>query len=309
VSGPEFVVAARAGIDVAKSVVQEDPDVKGRMLDLADASPAMGKAAEAFARRQEVWQRVRLRILRPLAKFAGLSTDYFSLEFEQDLQSRLEGIPEEHIRTPPASVAVPAMFGLSYSLDDETLKDLYLNLIARSADDRRSDLAHPAFAEVIKQLSPSEARLLLEQLERVGPIVSLLEEFPATMENPTVDDIRAGKQGAVRSFVTRRRHLIPLVDRQSQGFVECPESEMWIDNWVRLGLMEVAYDGYLPGPEHYEWLNEHPEYLRLQSEVESSGRRLDVKKGRLTATAFGGSFLEAVRPIGALDEAEPATGS
>lgn len=298
-TGAAFIAgaAAKVGTEAAKAATQDDPDVKRKMLELADDSTAMRSASEAFARRQEVWQRVRLRVLQPLAKFVGLSSDYFGGDFESDLQSRIEHIPEEHLRTPPTSIAVPAMIGLSYSLDDDSLKDMYLNLIARATDDRATQVAHPAFAELIKQLSPTEATVLLDFLSSPGPIVMPNEAFPPTITQPTLEDLTSFKRGATRSYSTHRRHLTPFIDSDSKKIVDRPETEMWIDNWVRLGLLEVDYDAFLNGHENYEWLDIHPEYLRLLADVEARGKKLDVRRGRFTPTAFGSAFREAVKPI------------
>ncbi len=299
-TGAEFIIAGaavKAGTAVAKAATEDDPDVKRKMLELAGDSPAMSSAAAAFVRRQEVWQRVRLRILQPLAKFVGLSSDYFSGDFERDLQLRMDHIPEEHLRTPPTTVAVPAMIGLSYSLEDEALKDMYLNLIARATDDRETALAHPAFAEVIKQLSAIEAGVLLEELASAGPIVALNEKFKPWIKNPTLEELESFKPGTVPSQSTLRRHLIPLTSTDTGALIEYPDSEMWVDNWLRLGLIEVNYEAFLNHPDYYRWLDQHPEYLRVKAEVEARDRKVSVRRGMVTPTAFGKAFRSAVMPI------------
>jgi hypothetical protein len=72
--------------------------------------------------------------------------------------------------------------GLSYTFEEPSLKDLYLNLLATASDDRRADQAHPAFAEIIKQLTPDETKLLNSTLRnRDTPMARIIDnpESPA----------------------------------------------------------------------------------------------------------------------------------
>ena len=69
------------------------------------------------------------------------------------------------------------MQGLSYTFDEPDLKDLYLNLLTTATDDRRTDDAHPAFADVIKQLTPSEARLLNEILGQAAVTIARVKNM------------------------------------------------------------------------------------------------------------------------------------
>lgn len=57
-------------------------------------------------------------------------------------------------------VAIPAIQQISYSYDSDELRDMYANLLANFMDKERSDLVHPSFVEVIKQLNPDEASSL-----------------------------------------------------------------------------------------------------------------------------------------------------
>jgi Abortive infection alpha len=74
--------------------------------------------------------------------------------------AKVADIPDENLITPPASIAVPALQGLSYTFEEPNLKEMYLNLLATASDDRQADQAHPAFAEIIKQLTPNETLVL-----------------------------------------------------------------------------------------------------------------------------------------------------
>lgn len=74
--------------------------------------------------------------------------------------SRVDKIPEEHLTEPPAHIAVPAIQQLAYCYDSEELRGMYANLLLSSMDDRTAEYVHPSFVQLLKEISPDEAKLL-----------------------------------------------------------------------------------------------------------------------------------------------------
>lgn len=68
-------------------------------------------------------------------------------------------MPENQIEA-PASIAGPILERLKYLEDNNYLTELYLNLLSRAIDKERVNEAHPAFYQIIDQLSSDEAILL-----------------------------------------------------------------------------------------------------------------------------------------------------
>ncbi len=81
---------------------------------------------------------------------------------EEKLRPAIDQVPEENRIAPPSSIAVPIMQHLSYIEDGNILIELFQNLLARAMDKARNSEAHPAFINIIQQLSPDEALLLFE---------------------------------------------------------------------------------------------------------------------------------------------------
>ena len=54
----------------------------------------------------------------------------------------------------------PALEALRYTGHQEGLREIYANLLATSLDVDTSLQAHPAFVDMIKSMSPDEARML-----------------------------------------------------------------------------------------------------------------------------------------------------
>ena len=276
-TGGEIVpVAKLAASAVTKAV--DDKDDKTALQELAAESPNMKAAAESYARRVAIKQAVLLRVYQPLALFLGVSRDYFDTEFHEDMAKKLAEIPEEYLATPSPSVAIPAMQGLSYSLEEPNLKEMYLNLLATATDDRMKENAHPSFADIIKQLSPREASLLLDTLRSsLLPVVRLMRTF------------EEGVGG-----VLMVNYLLPLADTNTGEPAEEPSLPVWIDNWIRLGLIEVDYGRYLTDEDRYAWVEGRPEFVRLEQDDQRGKDGIDVGRGSLRATDFGARFLAAV---------------
>ncbi len=70
------------------------------------------------------------------------------------------GIPEEKVITPPPEVAGAVVLGLQTAAFDNDLRNLFANLLTTAMVAETSDGAHPAFADMVRQLSPPEARII-----------------------------------------------------------------------------------------------------------------------------------------------------
>lgn len=82
------------------------------------------------------------------------------------VNKRLENIPEEQRKTPNPEIAVPLIQALSYTAQNETLREMYLNLLANSMDLLMEKSVHPSFVELIKQMNSADAKVF-EKLSSV----------------------------------------------------------------------------------------------------------------------------------------------
>jgi len=79
---------------------------------------------------------------------------------DEDVNNKLKNTPPEDIVIPPLNVVGPAFEALRYAGDDNNLRELYANLLASSMDKTTSAQTHPSFVEILKQLTPDEAKIL-----------------------------------------------------------------------------------------------------------------------------------------------------
>ncbi|WP_191563457.1 DUF4393 domain-containing protein [Janibacter melonis] len=254
------------------------------LLEEAAGSKEMKHAAKQRAHRIAVRETFLTKLFSPLAALVNLRSDYFDSDFSDDLAAKLGHLSEDEIAAPKASVAAPAIMGLGFSLDDPDLKEMYLNLLATASEKSRSSLAHPAFAEILRQLTGEEAAALV-------PILST--------DAVAACRIHSGREGELGVSTV----LTHLIDASGLGIkVESPGTlAMWIDNWVRLGLIYVAYDRSLVEANAYDWIDEDPFYLSLKSikqagSEESGWTNLtwSYSRGVLRRTNFGATFHSAV---------------
>lgn len=276
-TGGEIIAVGKAVEAVGKKALDEDEKTKDVLLRVAEGTPEMAAAARSMAARTAVKERVKLKLYQPFARMLGVSRAYFEDTFPQEMGAKIADIPAENLITPSASVAVPALQGLSYTFEEISLKELYLNLLATASDDRRADQAHPAFAEIIKQLAPNETQLLNLTL-KMGDIVAA-----------RLKDQRVDPPGSYRVMMS---HLLPIIEDTTGEPKEEPQAPTWVDNWQRLGLVNVSYTAYQTGTNAYDWVEKRPEYARLSGQ--STVTYLTFDKGLIQTTNFGRQFFRAV---------------
>jgi hypothetical protein len=203
------------------------------------------------------------------------------LEFVQprveERLARLKAGPQD-IRQPAPEVAGPILSALRFPDQDPSLRELYLNLLARAMDGRIPG-PHPAFVEVLRQLSPAEARLVpVLATPRPDPPPS----FPAIAVNVFLAD------GS--GFITPLPNVCAL--GRDLG-VNDPTPQQWIDNLARLGLIEVDRTVTINTQALYEELQRHPlvESVRLQTQPQ--GLRFSLARHTIRGTEFGLAFARA----------------
>ncbi|MEL6722957.1 MAG: DUF4393 domain-containing protein [Pseudomonadota bacterium] len=97
--------------------------------------------------------------LEPLAAIVW-AYDSFKDWLSAKVTSRLSHVNAEDIKQPPTHLAGAVLTQLPFVLENESLRDMYANLLASSMDANQDGIAHVAFAHVIQQLSPDEAKII-----------------------------------------------------------------------------------------------------------------------------------------------------
>lgn len=66
-------------------------------------------------------------------------------------------------------IAGPALEALKYTYDKDELRNMYLNLLTSSMNKDIKDKAHPSYVEIIRQLTPLDAKVF-KRLQDLGQV-------------------------------------------------------------------------------------------------------------------------------------------
>lgn len=170
--------------------------------------------------------------------------EYNVAETEKILAKKLEKLDQQKIVTPEPYVAVPAIQAISYSMNSQELRELYANLLAKSMNSDTKDFVHPAFVEIIKQLSPIDARILNIIYEmRNFPVVDMeVSEYTRDVSKIDIEYLSLTEENPIRTLTVAG---ITTIDFLSPNSVL-----LSLDNLLRLKLVDegITFDAEIPQP-------------------------------------------------------------
>lgn len=96
-----------------------------------------------------------LLVLAPLQVTGALQD-----RFRSFLDKSVRRVSEEDRLSPPPQILGPVLEGIRYEPEDSPIVEMFSRLLSSSMDQKKTQNAHPAFSQIIKQLSADEAVLL-----------------------------------------------------------------------------------------------------------------------------------------------------
>jgi hypothetical protein len=187
---------------------------------------------------------------------------------------KLKDVPPENIATPKPNVAGPALEALKYTGHEETLREMYANLLAASMDTRTAKGAHPSFVVIIRQLTPDEARILrlFIQEERAFPLIDIIGRM---------------KDGGKKDLLL---HFSLLGWDAGCEFPDM--GPIYIDNLCRLGLVKIPEDAFYFSSGVYDQIESHALVKSAKEYIEKPGvYKAVVVRKVLLLTELGKQFL------------------
>lgn len=96
-------------------------------------------------------------------------------KFKNELTEKINKIPLEERTEPSESIIAPTLEAAKYRIDTDEIRSMFINLIVSSVDDKTSSSVHPAYIEIIKNLSADDALALqILSLGREGSIYMIV---------------------------------------------------------------------------------------------------------------------------------------
>lgn len=203
-----------------------------------------------------------------------LNKEHSVKETAKLLEKKLEKIPDEEIVTPPNYVFVPALQAISVSIDNEVLRDMYANLLAKSVYAKTSAQAHPAYVDIIRQMDPIDAIIFKK-------IVNNQNSLP-TKEFCVID--------RKNNLTIQNNYFLTNIDTYDVSVVSAS-----LGNLIRLGLV-TKEEGALYDQTLYVDIDKNikvcefceSEKIRLINDPEN--QIMLFKNNSLFLTAFGETF-------------------
>lgn len=189
------------------------------------------------------------------------------------IKEKVSQIPADKIVEPEPYVVVPAIQQLSYCQDNKVLCELYANLLVSSMNADTKWNVHPAFLDILKQINPDEAKILmLLKKDMTYPLIDI------RLNAPTVGyhDIVVNYTSVGHSAIDRKRQVS-----------EC------IDNLSRLGIIRIS-DSFIIDDSRYDESIRLSEQLFHVPENTTDGWTREYKKHLFELTYFGASFVATV---------------
>jgi hypothetical protein len=190
----------------------------------------------------------------------------------KEVGKRLESVPEGDRQVPDPRIAGPAIDAMKYTAETPKLADMFAELLVSSMDRSRSHLTHPSFVEILKQMTPDEAKIL--------EFLSTNDQYPGLELR-----VKTGEAGWKPSH--RFWSLIPTkVNLQYPAkIVSC------LDNLERLKLILIPDGHRIADDAEYDSLLNRKEILDRKKKEESQGNTLQTVYRLVMLTSFGREFI------------------
>jgi hypothetical protein len=187
--------------------------------------------------------------------------------------AKLDNVPPDEVQQPKPHIAVPAIEALRYTGSESDLSELYANLLATSMDRATAYRAHPGFVDMIKNMSPDEAKIM---------------RFLASHSDQPLINIKLvlNAQGHFR-IIHRHVSLIGL----KAGCDHPPLAANYLDNLSRLGLIQMP-DRFMINEGLYTEIEEYPQIKQIiESQPKVDGVKVQIDKLKVEPTDLGKQFI------------------
>lgn len=196
-------------------------------------------------------------------------------QFHQELSASLSNIPPEKQLEPSFQITAQALENAKYCINENELREMFTSLISNSMNSDFLQDIHPSFAEIIKQMSVIDARILKKFK---GKYISGIPICHYQIESKTS-----------KGYITVLKN----------AFLEYPEASLELcsqslSSLTRLGLLEIPYAEYLDLPDYYEQFKHHPYFFALEKSFPD--KNVTIQKSVARLSPLGCSFIKVCIP-------------
>lgn len=180
---------------------------------------------------------------------------------------------------PPLVIAGPTIDAAKYTADEPLLREMFANLLVTSMDRDTAANAHPAFAEIIRQLCPDEAQILKYWAETFG----VGEAWPI------IDVIFRNEDGSYSIQIPNASHM-----GIRAGVSRPALTSAYIANLCRLGLCEIPAAVWIKGDDAYKALWEEDASIQeFKAKHAKAGVKVEFNRKAIHFTPYGRQLVNA----------------
>lgn len=206
-------------------------------------------------------------------------------KYKSDIQNEMAKIPKDKRVEPRLNIVGPALEASKFHTEEEKIRIMFAKLIAASSNSDYQNYALPAFVEIVKQLSSSDAENLKALYE--------FTKQPNSMVSGTIRITESESSNIGRDLLA---DFIPFdnLNADNQNLYSAS-----LDNLKRLGLIQIRRNYNLQNGTFQKAMLEHPVYKSavLKHEYymkfpEYDSKHIKIIYGIWSFTDFGEMFVK-----------------
>ncbi len=273
--------------------------------------PGLKKAGEALA---NVFDFGNL-IMLPIKLVNEKSRIYLSHNLKK-YEEKLSKIDDKELCAVSHQIGLPIIDKLLV-VNQEELADAFINLLTKASTNKTQHLVHPAFLNILNNLSQDEAILLLavKEYKRIPFIDIYIEKTTFLYPKPAHYDTSSPKSKAqleegvkytegIKNVFLKAAYNLTAIEKTMKLYF--PENiDLYIENLERSGIISFERELFYEDDDkkYNDLINTHykdiiEEYkTTLVENANASGNttvKLDIRKCYIQFTDFGKAFINAV---------------
>lgn len=203
-------------------------------------------------------------------------------KYIESITQKVEHIPNESLQEPKISILGPALEASKFYIEEDDIREMFASLLASSFDSSKNSILHHAFVEIIKQLTPLDAK----NLKLIAPT----QDFQIAQYTKVRED---GGMNILKSLIFLP-DLTSIKNSINEISLEIDRNASSLTNLERLGLIKINFTQWIADDNLYEALENNPianDYKTLIEE-NSNTDKFTVKKGIAEITPLGRDFYK-----------------
>ena len=194
--------------------------------------------------------------------------------YKKKVENEVNIIPTDKIVEPNLQIAGQALENSKFCIESDELTTMFAKLIAASMNSDTLTNVHPSFPEILKQMAPQDAHLLLDfKKESTLPIC----RYRVLLSN-------SGYHYSIDEIYINDLNIDSTVNYYANS----------LSSLKRLGLINIDFMNHLSDATQYSVYINHKYYSDLRQKY--GVKNVSIQKGIAQLTSLGKSFINVCVP-------------